>query len=101
MLLLTYSSEECFANFDILIIYDLFRFFNRIFQIYYILSVCNRAVKEQQKSQTCVTVKLRKSNRTQSKPFMNAVIQSVRRRQAITEYPQSHHGKEYKVFDYS
>lgn len=101
MLLLIYSAVECFANFDIFIIYDLFRFFNRIFEIYYILSVCNRAVKEQQKSQTCVTVKLRKSNRTQSKPFMNAVIQSVRRRQAITEYPQSHHGKEYKVFDYS
>ena len=93
MLLLTYSAEECFANFDIFIIYDLFRFFNRIFEIYYILSVCNRNL--------CVTVKLRKSNRTQSKPFMNAVIQSTRRRQAITEYPQSHHGKEYKVFDYS
>lgn len=54
MLLLTYSAEECFANFDIFIIYDLFRFFNRIFEIYYILSVCNRDVKEQQKSQTCV-----------------------------------------------
>jgi len=53
MLLLTYSAEECFANFDIFIIYDLFRFFNRIFEIYYILSVCNRDVKERQKSQTC------------------------------------------------
>ena len=76
MLILTYSAVECFVNFDIFIIYDLLRFFNRIFEIYYILSVCNRDVKERQKSQTCVTVKLRKNNRTQSKPFMNAVIQS-------------------------
>ena len=52
MLLLTYSAEKCFANFDIFIIYDLFRFFNRIFEIYYILSVCNRDVKERQKSLT-------------------------------------------------
>ena len=54
MLLSTYNAEECLANFDIFIIYDLFRFFNRIFEIYYILSVCNRDVKERQKSQTCV-----------------------------------------------
>lgn len=50
MLLLIYGAEECFANFDIFIIYDLFRFFNRIFEKYYILSVCNRDVKERQKS---------------------------------------------------
>lgn len=64
MLILTYSAVECFVNFDIFIIYDLLRFFNRIFEIYYILSVCNRDVKERQKSQTCVTVKLRKQQDT-------------------------------------